>query len=166
MRAVFGPFVQWVGTSGAASYLRTLPWVWPLCETLHFVGLTVLIGTAGFFDMRLLGCFRRVPVTACQAFTPWAVGAVLLNLSTGLIFIVMFPGQYFFNQTFWLKVLFLAIAIANALIFETRMGARMAALQPGADSPLVFKVIGLTSLVSWFFVLYFGRMLPFLGEAY
>jgi hypothetical protein len=46
------------------------------------------------------------------------------------------------------------------------MGGRMAALKPGEDSPVVFKAIGLTSLVSWFFVLYFGRMLPFLGAAY
>jgi len=166
MRELFGPFAQWLGTSGAASYLRTLTWVWPLCETLHFIGLAVLIGTAGFFDMRLLGYFRRVPVTACKAFTPWAAGAILINLTTGLIFIVMFPAQYLFSQVFWLKVLFLAIAVSNALFFETRMGATMVALAPGEDSPAVFKAIGLTSLVSWFFVLYFGRMLPFLGAAY
>jgi len=166
MKEVFGPFVQSVGTSGVASYLRTVTWIWPLCETLHFGGLAVLVGTAGFFDMRLLGYFRGIPVTACKAFTPWAIGAFMVNLATGLTFIVMFPGQYLYSDTFWLKVLFLAVAISNALVFETRMGARMATLRPGEDSPLVFKVIGLTSLISWFFVLYFGRMLPFLGEAY
>jgi hypothetical protein len=163
---MFGPFAQWLGTSGVASYLRTLTWIWPLCETLHFVGLAVLVGTAGFFDLRLLGCFRRVPVSACKEFTRWAIGAIMVNLVTGLTFITMFPGQYLFSEVFWLKVLFLVIAISNALIFETRMGGRMAALKPGEDSPFVFKAIGLTSLVSWFFVLYFGRMLPFLGAAY
>jgi len=42
----------------------------------------------------------------------------------------------------------------------------MIALQPGEDSPVAFRTIGALSLVSWFFVLYFGRMLPFLGAAY
>jgi hypothetical protein len=62
--------------------------------------------------------------------------------------------------------LFIFIAGANALFFETVMGTRMAALRPGDDSPVVFKAIGALSLVSWFFVLYFGRMLPYLGTAY
>ena len=37
------------------------------------------------------------------------------------------------------------------------------ALPPDADTPMSFKVIGALSLVSWFFVLYFGRMLAFFG---
>jgi hypothetical protein len=41
----------------------------------------------------------------------------------------------------------------------------MVALQPGEASPAAFKMIGALSLVSRFFVLYFGRMLPFLGAA-
>jgi hypothetical protein len=43
---------------------------------------------------------------------------------------------------------------------------RMVALQPGEASPAAFRAIGALSLVSWFFVLYFGRMLPYLGAAY
>jgi hypothetical protein len=47
-----------------------------------------------------------------------------------------------------------------------RMGARMVALGPGEESPVVFKAIGAVWRVSWFFVRYFGRMLPYLGDAY
>jgi len=46
------------------------------------------------------------------------------------------------------------------------MGERMLALRPGEASPTAFRAIGALSLVSWFFVLYFGRMLPYLGAAY
>ena len=83
-----------------------------------------------------------------------------------LVFLTIFPAQYAYSQAWWLKMLFLFIAGANALFFETAMGSRMVALQPGEDSPVVFKAIGAISLVAWFFVLYFGRMLPYLGDAY
>jgi hypothetical protein len=34
------------------------------------------------------------------------------------------------------------------------------------DTPSSFKVIGGVSLVSWLMVIYWGRMLPFIGNAF
>jgi hypothetical protein len=39
-------------------------------------------------------------------------------------------------------------------------------MKPGEDTPVVLKMIGGVSLVSWFMVLFFGRMLAFLGNAF
>jgi hypothetical protein len=160
------PVVKWVAGTHASTYLRDIPWVWPLCETIHFIGLAMVVGVAGFFDLRLLGFFNRVPLSACKEFMPWAIVGFALNLASGLVFLTIFPAQYVYSQTWWFKVFFLFIAGANALIFETKMGERMGALQPGEESPVAFRAIGALSLISWFFVLYFGRMLPYLGKAY
>ena len=160
------PVVKWVASTHVSTYLRDIPWVWPLCETIHFIGLAMVVGVAGFFDLRLLGLFNRVPLSACKEFMPWAMVGFALNLISGLVFLTIFPAQYVYSQTWWFKVMFLCIAGANALVFETKMGDRMAALAPGEASPVAFRAIGAVSLVSWFFVLYFGRMLPFLGAAY
>jgi hypothetical protein len=46
------------------------------------------------------------------------------------------------------------------------LSAKVLALEPGADTPRAVKMIGLVSLVAWFAVLYCGRMLPFLGDAF
>jgi len=166
MMAYLGPMVHWVGDSHLAIYLRDIPWVWPLCETIHFIGLAMVVGVAGFFDLRLLGFFNCVPIRACKEFMPWAMVGFALNLVSGTVFLIIFPGQYVYSQTWWFKVFFLLIAGANALVFETTMANRMLALQPGEASPAAFRAIGALSLVSWFFVLYFGRMLPYLGAAY
>jgi hypothetical protein len=160
------PTVQWVSNSHPAICLRNIPWVWPLCETIHFIGLAMVVGVAGFFDLRLLGFFNRVPISACKEFMPWAMAGFALNLVSGMVFLIIFPAQYAYSQTWWFKVFFLVIAGANALVFETRMAERMLALEPGEASPAAFRAIGALSLVSWFFVLYFGRMLPYLGAAY
>lgn len=166
MMAYLVTVVTWVAHTPASVYLRDIKWVWPVCETIHFVGLAMVVGVAGFFDLRLLGLFNRIPVSACKEFMPWAMVGFALNLISGLIFLMIFPAQYAYSQTFWFKVTFLVIAGANALVFETNTGKRMAALQPGDESPVAFRIVGAVSLVSWFFVLYFGRMLPYLGAAY
>ena len=31
------------------------PWGWPTAESIHFLGLCMLIGTVGVFDLRMLG---------------------------------------------------------------------------------------------------------------
>jgi hypothetical protein len=89
-----------------------------------------------------------------------------MNLISGMVFLIILPAQYAYSQTWWFKVCFLVIAGANALVFETRMGAQMLAVQPGEASPTALRAIGALSLISWFFVLYFGRMMPYLGAAY
>jgi hypothetical protein len=85
-----------------------------------------------------------------------------VNLLTGLIFFISQPQQYATNLSMWFKVLFLLIAGINAMLFETSYSDRLLALPPDAEMPMSAKVIGAVSLVSWFAVLYFGRMLPYL----
>src|SRR5215216_6509204 len=140
--------VQWIAHTELSVFLNQMKWIWPVMETFHFVGLAMVVGIAGFFDLRLLGMFRHIPVSACRAFMPWAMVGFALNLMSGLVFLTMLPHQYAYSQTWWLKVLFLFIAGANALVFETTVGRRVLALPPGEDSPLAFKTVGAVSLVS------------------
>jgi len=141
-------------------------WLWPLCETLHFIGLALLLGTAGLFDLRLMGFFRRIPVSAAMQLRPWAAAGVLINLVTGAMFYIGQPGQYASNPAWYAKLSFVAIAVGNIVFFETRQGARMLAMTGEEDMPLSFKIVGAVSITSWLAVLYFGRMLPFIGNAF
>ena len=55
-------------------YLQShLGWLWPLCETLHFIGLALLVGATGFFDLRLLGFMKRVPIPVARSFLPLGI---------------------------------------------------------------------------------------------
>jgi len=156
-------FVDWLRfTQLSLLFQANVAWLWPLCESLHFLGLSVLIGAAGFFDLRLLGLLRSVPLDAAWKLIPWAKGALAVNLVTGLVFLISEPEQYAHNASMGLKMLFLAVAGVNALVFERVYATRLATLAPDGDTPLVAKVIGGVSLVSWFAVLYFGRMIPYL----
>jgi len=146
--------------------IRVLPWLWPVCEILHFFGLSLLVGVAGFFDLRLLGFLPRVPISAAWSLMPWAKAGFALSAITGVTFFIGAPDQYVNNMAFYGKVLFLFVAAANAAYFEVVY--RKTVEQKAADSnpPSAFKVIAGVSLVSWFLVVYWGRMLPFIGNAF
>jgi len=157
------PFVEFIRSTRMSQLFRDeVAWLWPLCESLHFLGLILLIGAAGFFDLRLMGFMRGVSLRSAKKFVPWAMVGFAVNLMTGLIFFISQPQQYATNLSMWLKVLFLLIAGINAMLFETSFSDRLMALDAGADTPVSAKVIGAVSLLSWFAVLYFGRMLPYL----
>ncbi|OFW22588.1 MAG: hypothetical protein A3H97_23935 [Acidobacteria bacterium RIFCSPLOWO2_02_FULL_65_29] len=159
-------FAAWLHHTPLSLALQSqVQWLWPLCEGLHFAGLALLVGVAGMFDLRLLGFMKRVPVAVVQEFMPWAVLGFGINLVTGLVFVVSEPAQYFSNPTWWVKVAFIVVSGINAVVYQFAFGARAARLAPGDDTPMSFKVIGAVSLVSWFAVLWAGRMLPFIGAA-
>ncbi len=159
-------FVPWLRATPASEWINSSTWIWPLCESLHFMGLSLLVGITGFFDLRLMGFFKRVSIGAARDLMPFALVGFAVNVITGLVFLTGLPEQYANNPVWWYKVGFLMLAGLNALVYETRLSAKVLALEPGADPPTAVRLVGLVSLVSWFAVLYCGRMLAFIGDAF
>lgn len=152
--------------SGIGAPMTDSLWLWPLCETLHFIGLALVIGIVGFFDLRLIGFFRQIPVSAARELMPFALFGFGLNLVTGVLFFVGHPEQYVHDMAWWLKVGSLALAGLNAAVFEAAVGARTVTVGAGEETPAAAKAIGVVSIVAWFGVLFWGRMLPFIGNAF
>ena len=98
------------GGAPAVADLMNTAWAWPMAESLHFIGLCMLVGAIGAFDLRLLGVARRVPIAAVHRLVPWGIAGFVLNVSTGLLFLLSAPDQYIYNPAFHLKLMFIAIA--------------------------------------------------------
>ena len=158
--------VVWLKATPVSEARRTSQFIGPICETLHFIGLALLIGGAGLIDLRLMGFLKSVSVSAVMQVRKWAALGIAINVVTGVLFFVGAPDQYIENPAWYGKLLFLAVAIVNVVIFETTQGDRMLRLPPGEKTPISFKLAGAVSMGSWLLVLYFGRMLPFLGNAF
>jgi hypothetical protein len=159
-------FVTWLQSTALSQAIVFNTWIWPAAETLHFIGLALVIGTVGFFDLRLIGLFRSVPVSAARDLMPFALLGFGFNFVTGSIFLIGHPEQYAHNIAWWFKVGSLAVAGLNAMVFESAVGGRTVQLGAGEDTPAAAKAIGIVSIIAWFGVLFWGRMLPFIGNAY
>ena len=136
----------------------TSKWGWPFCETVHFFGLSLLIGTIGMFDLRLLGMGKRIPIGALHKLIPWGVSGYVLALLTGIMFLATEPDQYIFNSAFHWKILFMAAAGVNMATFYFAVYRRR-------EEELSAKLIAALSLFLWIGVIVFGRMLTFFRPA-
>lgn len=147
-----------------ATWVKAVPWVWPAAETLHFIGLSLLMGVVLLIDLRMLGVMKQVSVHALDRLIPWGVLGFGLNVVTGMLFFVAAPEQYTANVAFFWKIGLLIVAVFNGLYFTVYDKAW--ALAPGADAAPLSKVMAASALLLWIGVMYYGSMLPFIGNAF
>ena len=163
-----GSFQFWVetklvsaGTLGVASFMHT-DWGWPIVESIHFIGLTLLFGSIAAWDLRLLGMCKHVPLRAFHRLVPAAVLGFAINVSSGSMFLMTDANQYIYNPAFHFKLLFLSLAGLNVLVFYLTTFRRVDALGPaGADPPYSAKVAGAVSLICWMSIIVCGRLITF-----
>jgi hypothetical protein len=153
-------------TSAPGVWVRQSVWGWPVLESLHFVGMSVLIGTIGLFDLRLLGFARGVPYAALHRLIPLGIGAYALNLCTGLVFLSGMPDQYLWNPAFRFKVACMFVAGLNVLFFYSRVFTRLQQTPADSPPPLGARVAGAVSLTMWIGVMSAGRLLTFFRPPY
>ena len=160
-------FSKWLKATHLSWAVTHYPWIWPACETLHFIGLALLVGVIGMVDLRMLGVGKNLPIGPLHRLIPWGVAGFVINAITGVIFFAGDPFQYIHNPAFQLKILFIALAGVNIAVFYLSGIFRYAeGIGPGESAPMSAKIISASSLFLWFGVMYFGRMLPFIGEAF
>jgi uncharacterized membrane protein len=153
-----GPLARTVG-----DFVRDTPWTWIAAETLHFIGLSLLVGVIALIDLRMLGVMKQVPFAALDRLLPWAILGFAMNVFTGMLFFAAVYGQYTANTAFYWKLVFVLVAGANTLYFTFD---RAWTFEPGRDAPMLSKAAATVALVSWVLVMYYGSMLPFIGNAF
>jgi hypothetical protein len=142
-----------------ASFMET-EWGWPIVESIHFVGLTLLFGSIAAWDLRLLGIAKHIPLVAFHRLVPWAVIGFAINAVSGSLFLMTVPNQYVYNPAFLLKMACLLIAGMNVAIFY----AALFRVLPSRAAPRhesLARISGAVSLALWIIVIVCGRMITF-----
>jgi hypothetical protein len=145
-------------------FVETHSWVWPTCETVHFIGLSMLFGIVLTLDLRMLGVGKNaVSFAALYQLLPLGMLGFALNLITGLMFFVATPKQYT-GFLFFLKMMLVVMGALNVLYF-------MLCKEPwtvgdGDDAGPMTKLIAASAIVIWIAVLFCGHMLPWLGNSF
>jgi hypothetical protein len=145
-------------------FVQDHSWVWPTCETLHFIGLCLLFGAVLVVNLRMMGIGKTLlSFAALRQLLPLGMLGFTLNLVTGMMFFVATPEQYT-GLLFLLKMTLIAAGALNLLYF-------MLAENPdrvgyGDDARPATKLIAASAIVIWMAVLFCGHMLPWLGNSF
>ena len=142
-----------------------LTWGWPACETIHFVGLSLLFGVVMLVDLRMLGFMKGIPFSTLHRLLPWGILGFGLNVATGFLFFIGAPPTFYVtNATFFWKLALILVAGANALYFT--VFDQPWTLEAGDTPPMAAKVAAASGIVLWTAVIFCGQMLPFLGHSF
>lgn len=153
----------------ALQFFYDLPWgalardiegVFYASETLHFVGLCLLLGALLLVDMRLLGLWRGGRAADTFPFMRWAVIGFGINVVTGFVMFCADPYNYWTNSAFHIKLILIVLAGLNLIWFVTVERRRVLALTDGAETGLGTKISAALSLVLWLAIIIAGRLLP------
>jgi hypothetical protein len=149
--------------SDVGEAVRLVPNLYPILESLHVLGIALLVGPAMAVDLRLLGIGRGVmPVTiVCRYLLPLSHTGFGLVAVTGA---AMFTGIALSVTTSpaapW-KFGLIGIAGLNILVFHTGVYRTVKDWDLQVWPPIRARVAAAISALSWMAVIVAGRFLAY-----
>ncbi len=129
-------------------------WVFPVIQSIHIIGLTMLVGTICLVDLRLLGVGLRGEAVGSLAssLAPWTSGGLLTVFVTGPLLFGADLTRYLNNPAFVVKMGLLGAALAAHFTLH-----RSAVRQEVPPRSARQKLVAILSLILWSSVVLAGR---------
>ena len=142
--------------------MRQSTWLYPAVETVHIVGLAILVGSIAVLDLRLMGLSRELSVRKLAHHTlPWTVASFLLILPSGLMMFAAHATDFISSPVFALKMGLIMAGVLNAALFHVTIFRGAAAWDVGAMPPVAARASAALSLLLWISVIACGRLLAY-----
>jgi hypothetical protein len=149
--------------SHIGTLIRESDYAFSIIESVHVLGITLLIGTIALLDLRMLGLtLRHLSVTriARTVFPLTWAGFIVMFLSGFLLFWAEAAKNYG-NPAFRVKLILLVLVGLNPLIFHTTIYRRVHEWEVLAISPWRARAAAITSLALWTGILAAGRAIAY-----
>ena len=149
--------------SGLATRIRDSVFLFPMIESTHVIGLTLVFGTIAIIDLRLLGIastqrsFQRMASDILK----WTWAAFALTALTGSLMFITNATVYYHNFYFRTKMLLLALTGINMLFFELTAGRTIRKWDQAPSAPRAGKAVAALSLTMWIAIICVGRLIGF-----
>jgi len=158
-------FLASLESSGIATGIRNSLYIFPLIESTHVFGLAMVFGTIAIIDLRLLALgiasTRRSFRFMASDILKWTWAAFAVTAATGALMFITNAGVYYHNFFFRTKMLMLALAAINMLVFELTAGRSIHQWDKAPSAPLAGRTTAILSLVIWITIIFLGRWIGF-----
>ena len=137
----------WMETSALGQMMRDSIWLFPLAEIMHFLGLSLLIGSLMVVDLRLLGIIKDMSFKAIYRFLPVTILGFGINVITGVLFLFTDPFRYYPNFAFRIKMGLIVLGGLNALWFQFKVHPATLNAPKNSGPDLSTRIVAVLSLV-------------------
>ncbi len=151
--------LQWFSTWAPIVSIRDSKYGMPAVQSVHLMGLTILLATILVLDLRLagVGMMDLSLSRLARQLKPWTIGAMTLVILSGILIFWATPGKYLGSNPFRIKMALLSLAI----LFHFGVLRRFVASEPCSRPRLVNVIVACLSLTLWFSVGWAGRAIAF-----
>jgi hypothetical protein len=155
--------LQWLEGLAWTTAVRESAWGYPIIETAHVASIVAFAGLVIMMDLRLVGlAFTHAPLAQIQRrLFPWQMAGLVPSTATGVLLCVVDPLRYYGNVFFRVKLVLLALAGANALVFHLRTYRTASRWEEDPRVIATARLAGAVSLLLWCAIIVSGRLIAF-----
>jgi hypothetical protein len=156
--------LSWLEGSALGQMLRASGvWTYAIINLGHIAGISALFGSAVLLDLRLLGFWRGIGLTAISRPTVrLAIVGFALAVATGICMLSFNGSEYYANPFLLIKFPAIGLGLLNVVVVSRLRAWREKSqreLTPGEQRQLA--AAGGFSLVCWLTALGAGRMIGY-----
>jgi hypothetical protein len=146
--------------SPLGEWMRGSALAYPIVNVAHLLGLVLLVGPILLLDLRLMGFGRQFALPAVSPLlTAWAVAGLGLLIVAGFLMFAADAGPLLKNPIMQLKLVGIALGIANAALFRLLWREHLADWDQ--RPPAIGRVQAMLSIAIWLCVGTLGRWIAY-----
>ena len=156
-------FCAWLENTPLGMFVAGSTWAFPTIESIHVFFLVIVVGSIAIVDLRLVGVASRNRSVSrlSNDVLPLTWGAFVGAMITGGLLFSSKATHYLANGPFRFKMILLALAGLNMLIFHFMTYRDVERWDNDPVTPKAARLAGLLSLAFWIGVVALGRWIGF-----
>ena len=157
-------FAEWLSTTFLSVFIQKHnSWVIPAIQSIHIVGIGVVLGSVFMIDLRVLG-LAGMDQTLRQIttrFGPWLTAALCVLLATGALMVIGEPVRELVTLSFWLKMFFVAVGTLIAAIFQITLRKHEQQWEETLVNRRSIKCLAVLTFLIWVCIIILGRLIAY-----
>jgi hypothetical protein len=157
-------FAEWL----SQTYLSILiqnhnSWVIPTIQSIHIVGIGVVVASVFMVDLRILG-WSGMDQTLRQTtnrFGPWLTGALCVLLATGALMVIGEPVRELVTVSFWIKMVLVAVGTLVAGVFQLSLRRHEQDWEDTISGRASIKWLAILTFLIWVAIIILGRLIAY-----
>lgn len=154
-------FLEWLQNTWVGLLVAESLWGYPTFETIHSIGMALLIGSLGLINLRILGFKPDLPLLEIRRLLPLAWLGFTLNAISGALLFTSDAVNFASSYTFRIKIVLIILGGINAGLIGSRVFGPATAGGPAVTPTSGTKWLAGSSLVFWFGAVICGRLLAY-----
>ena len=157
-------FADWLSTTSPSVFIQTHnSWVIPTIQSIHIIGIGVVLGSALMICVRILG-WAGLDQTLRQTtsrFGPWLTGGLWLMLATGILMVIVEPVRELVTFSFWLKMFLVAVSTLIAASFQINRRKHERRWEETLMQRRSIQGLAILTFLIWLGIIILGRLIAY-----